>query len=188
MPSSSVCLLVVDAISLANYLHDSGRKEILDGMLAANLVCFQTYSYSRHFISSCIRVCGYETTSNQRGIDVEGHVAAVNYSPVGIDSARVARDILRPGIQPKLDALRALYEGKKIIVGRDKLDVVKGVVQKVSANLSPFFRMVLIIIPPLAPSLRKTARGLPTMGRKGRSHSGHLSCPVGFSKTGTPSV
>lgn len=38
---------------------------------------------------------------------------------------------LRPGIQPKLEALRALYEGKKIIVGRDKLDVVKGVLQKV---------------------------------------------------------
>jgi hypothetical protein len=37
----------------------------------------------------------------------------------------------RPGIQPKLEALRTLYEGKKIIVGRDKLDVVKGVFQKV---------------------------------------------------------
>ena len=101
-------------------------------MLGANLVCFQTYSYQRHFISSCIRVCGYETSANQKGIDVEGHVAAVNYSPVGIDSARVSRDIIRPGIQPKLDALHALYEGKKIIIGRDKLDVVKGVVQKVS--------------------------------------------------------
>lgn len=38
---------------------------------------------------------------------------------------------LRPGITPKLDALQTLYEGKKIIVGRDKLDVVKGVMQKV---------------------------------------------------------
>ena len=38
---------------------------------------------------------------------------------------------LRPGIQPKLNALRSLYEGKKIIVARYKLDVVKGVVQKV---------------------------------------------------------
>jgi trehalose 6-phosphate synthase/phosphatase len=38
---------------------------------------------------------------------------------------------LRPGIQPKLEALRTLYEGKKIIVGRDKLDIVKGVLQKV---------------------------------------------------------
>ncbi|KAI8974855.1 trehalose 6-phosphate phosphatase [Trametes punicea] len=108
------------------------RKEILDGMLGANLICFQTYSYSRHFTSSCVRVCGYEVTS-RGGIDVQGHVAAIRYCPVGVDADRVAKDTLRPGIQPKLDALRALYEGKKIIVGRDKLDVVKGVVQKLRA-------------------------------------------------------
>lgn len=42
---------------------------------------------------------------------------------------------LRPGVQPKLLALQSLYEGKKIIVGRDKLDVVKGVLQKVVYGL-----------------------------------------------------
>ncbi|KAJ8516825.1 hypothetical protein ONZ45_g5903 [Pleurotus djamor] len=107
------------------------RKEILDGMLGANLICFQTYAYSRHFTSTCVRVCGYETTS--KGIDVESHTAAVMHCPVGIDAMRVSRDVLRPGIQPKLAALRNLYEGKKIIVGRDKLDVVKGVLQKLRA-------------------------------------------------------
>ncbi|KAJ6470501.1 trehalose 6-phosphate phosphatase [Mycena sanguinolenta] len=107
------------------------RKEILDGMVGADLVCFQTYSYSRHFTSTCIRVCGYETTL--RGIDAEGHVTAVTDCLVGVDAERVGRDILRPGITPKLDALRALYEGKKIIVGRDRLDVVKGVLQKVTS-------------------------------------------------------
>lgn len=44
-----------------------------------------------------------------------------------------------PEIRPKLDALRNLYEGKKIIVGRDKLDVVKGVIQKVVNRLMLFF-------------------------------------------------
>lgn len=39
-----------------------------------------------------------------------------------------------PGVEPKVAALRSLYEGKKIIVGRDKLDVVKGVLQKVDAR------------------------------------------------------
>ena len=67
------------------------RKEILDGMLGANLICFQTYSYSRHFTSSCIRVCGYEVTS-RGGIDVQGHVAAIGYCPVGVDADRVAKD------------------------------------------------------------------------------------------------
>ncbi|KAJ6470507.1 glycosyltransferase family 20-domain-containing protein [Mycena sanguinolenta] len=104
------------------------RKEILDGMVGADLVCFQTYSYSRHLTSTCIRVCGYETTP--RGIDAEGHVTAITHCP---DAERVGRDILRPGITPKFDALRALYEGKKIIVDRDKLDVVKGVLQKLQA-------------------------------------------------------
>ncbi|KIK68618.1 glycosyltransferase family 20 protein [Collybiopsis luxurians FD-317 M1] len=111
------------------------RKEILDGMLGANLVCFQNYSYSRHFVSTCIRVCGYESHSNGRGIEnpSSSHLTAVSYCPVGIDAERVARDVLRPGIKPKFDALKTLYQGKKIIVGRDKLDVVKGVLQKLRA-------------------------------------------------------
>ncbi|KAJ7136631.1 trehalose-6-phosphate phosphatase [Mycena epipterygia] len=116
---------------LVRELRDAGRKEILDGMVGADLVCFQTYSYSRHFTSTCIRVCGYETTP--RGIDAEGHVTAVTHCPVGVDAERVGRDLLRPGIKPKLESLLALYEGKKIIVGRDKLDVVKGVLQKLHA-------------------------------------------------------
>ena len=39
----------------------------------------------------------------------------------------------RPGIEPKLQSLLKLYAGKKIIIGRDKLDVVKGVIQKLRA-------------------------------------------------------
>ncbi|KAJ7700634.1 hypothetical protein B0H16DRAFT_1524516 [Mycena metata] len=73
-------------------------------MAAAELVCLQTYSYSRHFVSMCVRVCGYE--SSPHGIDAEGHVATVAHCPVGGICS------LRPGIQPKLAALRAFYEGK----------------------------------------------------------------------------
>lgn len=55
------------------------------------------------------------------------------HTPVGVDADRVSRDLTRPGVQPKLQALLKLYAGKKIIIGRDKLDVVKGVVQKLRA-------------------------------------------------------
>jgi hypothetical protein len=44
---------------------------------------------------------------------------------------------LRPGIKPKLEALKTLYEGKKIIVGRDKLDIVRGVLHKVWKPVLP---------------------------------------------------
>ena len=60
-------------------------------MLGASLIRFQTYSYSGHFTSSCICVCGYEVT-RYGGIDIGGHVAAIGYCPVGVDAHRVAKD------------------------------------------------------------------------------------------------
>jgi trehalose 6-phosphate synthase/phosphatase len=66
LPRESLPLLYLFARANA---HHPGRKEILDGMVGADLVCFQTYSYLRHFTSTCIRVCGYESTA--RGIDAE---------------------------------------------------------------------------------------------------------------------
>ncbi|TFY57632.1 hypothetical protein EVG20_g8465 [Dentipellis fragilis] len=135
------------------------RKEILDGMLGANLVCFQTYSYARHFVSSCVRVCGYEVaptgksgkggdTGENMGIDVQGHVTA---------------DLLRPGIQPNLAALLKLYTGKKIIIGRDKLDVVKGVLQKLRAFAKllrdyPEWRGKVVLIQVTSPALSDSPR------------------------------
>lgn len=68
------------------------RKEILDGMLGANLVCFQTYSYGRHFASSCIRVCGYESAMGGSGVDVSGQVVEIMHCPVGVDAKRVQID------------------------------------------------------------------------------------------------
>lgn len=58
-----------------------------------------------------------------------------------------------PGVAPKAAALRALYEGKKIIVARDKLDVVKGVVQKVLVGFTYHQRPSLTGIVVLAPRL-----------------------------------
>lgn len=67
-----------------------GRREVLDGMLGANLVVFQKFSYGRHFGSSCIRVCGYESV--QGGIDVQGQVTRILHCSVGVDAERVAKD------------------------------------------------------------------------------------------------
>lgn len=132
------------------------RKEILDGMLGANLVVFQKFSYGRHFGSSCVRVCGYENVHG--GIDVSGQITKILHCSVGVDADRIAQDVLRPGIAPKLGTLRALYEGKKIIIARDKLDVVKGIVQKLKAFEKllkdfPAWRGKVVMIQVTSPSL-----------------------------------
>ncbi|GJJ73482.1 trehalose 6-phosphate synthase/phosphatase [Entomortierella parvispora] len=107
------------------------RVEVLNGLLGANQIGFQTYSYARHFISCCTRVNGYESTP--RGVDAMGSTVWVGTFPIGIDAERVERQRKAPGVLPKMDAIRKTYKGKHIIVGRDKLDLVKGVQQKLRA-------------------------------------------------------
>ncbi|KAI8391219.1 glycosyltransferase family 20-domain-containing protein [Radiomyces spectabilis] len=107
------------------------RSEILEGMLGATLAGFQTYSYARHFISSCTRVLGCE--SNQVGVNHNGHIVSVGAFPIGIDADRVHRFCKEPGVAPKINAIRDMYAGKKIVIGRDKLDETKGVLQKLLA-------------------------------------------------------
>ncbi|KAI8091282.1 glycosyltransferase family 20-domain-containing protein [Gilbertella persicaria] len=107
------------------------RKEILHGFLGANLVGFQTYSYARHFIGSCTRVLGCEST--QTGVNVNGHIVSVGTFPIGVDAKRVDQFRREPAVPLKMKAIRDMYADKKIIIGRDKLDSTKGVLQKLHA-------------------------------------------------------
>ncbi|CAO3611616.1 unnamed protein product [Cunninghamella blakesleeana] len=107
------------------------REEILKGMLGASLVGFQTYANSRHFISNCTRILGFESTPN--GVKWDGHICRVATFPIGIDVDDVESKRKQPGVQPKINAIAEMYAGKKILVGRDKLDLLKGVLQKLAA-------------------------------------------------------
>lgn len=133
------------------------RREIIEGMLGADLACFQAFSYSRHFLSSCIRVCGFEASSNSVE-SYNGHVTNVSYNPIGIDAEKIAKDSAAPGVAPKIKAIREMYKGKKIIIGRDKLDVVRGVIQKLQAfhkllEEFPQWRDNVVLIQVTAPSM-----------------------------------
>ncbi|KAK9377534.1 glycosyltransferase family 20-domain-containing protein [Lipomyces chichibuensis] len=107
------------------------RRELLEGMLGANMIGFQAYSFSRHFISACTRVLGFESTS--ASVDAFGARVAIDAFPIGIDAARVQRDMDTVAVRENMVAIRDLYPGKKIIVGRDRLDSVRGVIQKLHA-------------------------------------------------------
>ena len=116
----------------SEYFRNLPRREaLLDGMLGCNLVTFQTHSYARHFLSSCVRVMGYEAGSG--GVDAKGSITRIAHCPIGIDVDNVEHDRRAPGVGPKIEALRRMYEGKKIIIGRDKLDPTKGVLPKLRA-------------------------------------------------------
>ncbi|KAF3928365.1 Trehalose-phosphatase [Orbilia brochopaga] len=132
------------------------RKELLAGILGSNQLGFQSYAYAKHFISSCTRVLGLESSGN--GVDAYGAHVAVDVFPIGIDAAKVESDSHNSIIDQKMQAIRELAAGKKIIVGRDRLDSVRGVVQKLRAfemflEIFPEWRDKVILIQVTSPSV-----------------------------------
>ena len=110
----------------------SKRKELLEGILGANMIGFQSYGYSRHFSSCCTRILGFQSSS--AGVDAYGAHVAVDVFPIGIDAAAAEKAAFGANtIEEKMAGIRELYAGKKIIVGRDRLDSVRGVAQKLMA-------------------------------------------------------
>jgi len=113
------------------------------------LIGFQSYSYSRHFLSCCTRILGFP--SDTLGIDAYGARVQVGVFPIGIDAAKVESFAWNDTVTEKYNTLKSMYEGKKIIVGRDRLDSVRGVAQKLQAferflELYPEWREKVVLI------------------------------------------
>lgn len=110
----------------------SKRKDLLTGVLGSNMIGFQSFSYSRHFTSCCTRILGFE--SNPAGIDAYGAHVAVDVFPIGIDVKHVQHMAFEdPETQRTVEEMKRIYKGKRIIIGRDRLDSVRGVTQKLMA-------------------------------------------------------
>ncbi|KAH4075037.1 hypothetical protein HBH69_002610 [Parastagonospora nodorum] len=141
----------------------SRRKEILEGVLGANMIGFQSYSYSRHFSSCCTRILGFDSSS--AGVDAYGAHVAVDVFPIGINAASTQRQAFGdPEIDDRIKGIREMYAGKKIIVGRDRLDAVRGVVQKLQAfemflEKYPEWQGKVVLIQVTSPSSVHTDRG-----------------------------
>ena len=110
----------------------SYRKELLTGILGSNMVGFQNYSYSRHFASCCSRILRYDAKS--AGISAFGAYIAMDVFPIGIDAIGMNKAAHEDeNVEQLVHRVRTLYQDCKIIVGRDRLDSVRGVAQKLQA-------------------------------------------------------
>jgi trehalose-phosphatase len=109
----------------------AARKELLDGMLGANLVAFQTQEYAHHFLQTCSRILSVEATED--GVQLENRFVNVWSSPIGIDPKALAIAREEPEVLQWIQTMQKRYEGKRVIVARDKLDSIRGVRQKLLA-------------------------------------------------------
>ncbi|KAI5670720.1 hypothetical protein M9H77_11084 [Catharanthus roseus] len=107
------------------------RTELLRSVLAADLVGFHTYDYARHFVSACTRILGLEGTPE--GVEDQGKLTRVAAFPIGIDSNRFIRALELPEVKDHIRELKERFAGRKVMLGVDRLDMIKGIPQKILA-------------------------------------------------------
>ncbi|KAF2809964.1 alpha,alpha-trehalose phosphate synthase-like protein subunit [Mytilinidion resinicola] len=125
------------------------RKELLEGMLGANLVAFQTREYAHHFLQTCSRLLTVEATED--GVQLEHHFVNVASFPIGIDPKGLSLAREDEEVLDWIKVMQERYHDKFLIVARDKLDNIRGVRQKLLAfelflNKYPEWRDKVVLI------------------------------------------
>ncbi|KAH1218272.1 Alpha,alpha-trehalose-phosphate synthase [UDP-forming] 1 [Glycine max] len=92
---------------------------------------FHTYDYARHFVSACTRILGLEGTPE--GVENQGKLTRVAAFPIGIDSERFIRALDLPQVKEHIKELQERFKGRKVMLGVDRLDMIKGIPQKILA-------------------------------------------------------
>lgn len=104
------------------------RKEILEGLLGADLLGFHLSDYVQHFFRSVSRFAEYKR--NRNSMMVASHGTQVKAFPMGIDFEKFHRAAASPETQQARDELTKGIGNFKIILSVDRLDYSKGVTNR----------------------------------------------------------
>ena len=116
------------------------RRELVEGILGADLIGFHSFDYERHFMSSVRRLLGYDSVLNT--VRMEERVVKVDNFPMGIDYDRVQQEAVDCRSNPECRISEGFSNllgpagrknGHKVILSIDRLDYAKGIPSRLEA-------------------------------------------------------
>lgn len=107
------------------------HRELVEAMLAYDLIGFQTEDDRDNFLSY---------VDGELGLDTTGGVVMSRYGvsrcavfPIGIDPAKFAAHAAKAASHPDVSRLRRSLNGEKLAIGVDRVDYSKGLVNRLDA-------------------------------------------------------
>ena len=107
------------------------RRELLNGLLGADLVGFHTYDDMRHFLSSVSRLAARSV--KEQHVQNGERTVLVDSFPMGIDYQKYADAAAAPDTIAQEVLFRTSLQGKRVILSIDRLDYSKGIPQRLIA-------------------------------------------------------
>jgi len=126
------------------------RKQILEGLLGADLAGFHTYDYTGHFLDSVHRLLGYEVAMGQT--TVADRVVRADAFPMGINYEQFSSVAQDQKAQAERKRFRRKLGDCQVILSVDRLDYTKGIPQRLEAfsafldRNSKFLRKVILVL------------------------------------------
>ena len=103
------------------------RRQIIEGLLGADVLAFQTRASVRNFVDAARRFGAAEPLS-RREMAWRGRTIRLQRAPIAIDTAHFERLARSPEVTQRVAELRhELGDAEHIILGVDRLDYTKGI-------------------------------------------------------------
>lgn len=107
------------------------RKRLIEGIAGADLVGFHTEAYAAAFRRAAETFIAAERAFD--GIVVDGRGVRIAAHPIGIDVAGFEAAAASPDVEKERARIVAGANGKKIVLGVDRLDYTKGIPRRLLA-------------------------------------------------------
>jgi trehalose 6-phosphate synthase len=113
----------------------SWREEILDGLLANDLLGFQLRYHADNFLATCDREIDSHTDQDRTSVTRKGHRTRVHPFPIGVDFDAASADSVGPKVREIAGRLSKEYrlDGLAVIAGVDRVDYTKGIPERLLA-------------------------------------------------------
>ncbi len=109
------------------------RHHLMDGMLGADAIGFQTDEFRQNFVRTCLRLRDDVIADGARLRLPDGRAVLTTTHPISID-AEGLRARARSGQTTRAIArLRTQFANRRVLVGVDRLDYTKGIVERLRA-------------------------------------------------------
>jgi trehalose 6-phosphate synthase/phosphatase len=106
------------------------RRQLLEGLLGADLVGFHTPTYLRHFATALTDILGLTVDIDR--VPLPGREVRLGVFPMGVDASLFQNLARNPAVEAEAEALRG--DGSvRILVGVDRLDYTKGIPRRLLA-------------------------------------------------------
>ncbi len=107
------------------------RVPILQGMLGADVVGFQTWKDAQNFSRTSRRLADAEGTDAQ--LTFEGRRVRVNSFPISIDAREMETLSQEESVQRRAREIRQRMGNRRVMLGVDRLDYTKGIQSRLTA-------------------------------------------------------